>query len=200
MLVKACWILFAYVLGSVPWGVVIAKTCCGIDPRKDGSKSTGATNVSRLCGFGYGVATLACDVLKGAVPVWVALRFISPSPLFVSLVAVAAVLGHVFSCFMRLKGGKAVATSIGVFLPLAFWPLLGSCALCMLVIWRSGFVSLGSLSLLASLPVFLAFVGAWQWLPLALCLCAIVFVKHRENIGRLRAGTEKPWLKGKAGR
>ena len=199
LLIKAVWILVAYALGSVPWGVVIAKTFCGIDPRTDGSKSTGATNVSRLCGFRYGVATLACDLLKGAVPVWIALR-LSPSPLFVSLVAVAAVLGHVFSCFMHFRGGKAVATSIGVFLPLAFWPLLGSCALCMLVIWRSGFVSLGSLSLVASLPVFLAFTGAWQWLPLSLCLCAIVFVKHRENIGRLRAGTEKPWLKGKAGR
>ena len=199
LLLKAVWILVAYALGSVPWGVVIAKTFCGIDPRTDGSKSTGATNVSRLCGFGYGVATLACDLLKGAVPVWIALR-ISPSPLFVSLVAVAAVLGHVFSCFMHFRGGKAVATSIGVFLPLAFWPLLGSCALCMLVIWRSGFVSLGSLSLVVSLPVFLAIAGAWQWLPLSLCLCVIVVVKHRENIGRLRAGTEKPWLKGRAGR
>ena len=199
LLSKAVWILAAYALGSVPWGVVIAKTFCGIDPRTDGSKSTGATNVSRLCGFRYGVATLACDLLKGAVPVWIALR-LSPSPLFVSIVAVAAVLGHVFSCFMHFRGGKAVATSIGVFLPLAFWPLLGSCALCMLVIWRSGFVSLGSLSLVASLPVFLAIAGAWQWLPLSLCLCAIVVVKHRENIGRLRAGTEKPWLKGKTGR
>lgn len=196
MLVKLVLILFAYLLGSVPWGVVIARTCCGIDPRTDGSRSTGATNVSRLCGFGYGVATLACDLLKGAAPVWIALK-LSPTPLFVSLVAVAAVLGHVFSCFMRFRGGKAVATSIGVFLPLAFWPLLGSCALCMLVIWRSGFVSLGSLSLLGSLPVFLAIAGAWQWLPLSLCLCAIVFVKHRENIARLRAGTEKPWLKSK---
>lgn len=198
MLVKLVLILFAYLLGSVPWGVVIARTFCGIDPRADGSRSTGATNVSRLCGFGYGVATLACDLLKGAVPVWIALR-LGPAPLFVSLVAVAAVLGHVFSCFMRFRGGKAVATSIGVFLPLAFWPLLGSCALCMLVIWRSGFVSLGSLSLLGSLPVFLAIAGAWQWLPLSLCLCVIVFVKHRENIARLRAGTEKPWLKSKAG-
>ena len=196
MLVKSVLILFAYLLGSVPWGVVIARTCCGIGPRTDGSRSTGATNVSRLCGFGYGVATLACDLLKGAVPVWIALK-IGPAPLFVSLVAVAAVLGHVFSCFMRFRGGKAVATSIGVFLPLAFWPLLGSCALCMLVIWRSGFVSLGSLSLLGSLPVFLAMAGAWQWLPLSLCLCVIVFVKHRENIARLRAGTEKPWLKSK---
>lgn len=190
------WVLMAYVVGSIPFGLVIARTCCGIDPRKDGSKNSGATNVSRLCGFPYGVATLVCDVAKGALPVWGAL-WLDPMPLFVSLTALACVFGHVFSCFMGLRGGKAVATSIGVFVPLAFWPLLGSCALCMLVIARSGFVSLGSLSLLASLPVFLAIAAKWTWIPLSLCLCAVVFVKHRENIQRLRRGEEKPWLKGK---
>ena len=111
----------------MPWGLVIAKTFCGVDPRLDGSRNTGATNVARLCGFGWGVATLACDVLKGALPVWLALR-VNPAPLFVSAVALACVLGHVFSCFMRFRGGKAVATSIGVFLPLAFWPLLDATA------------------------------------------------------------------------
>lgn len=193
---QVLWVVGAYVAGSIPFGVVIAKTFCGIDPRKDGSHSTGATNVSRLCGFNYGVLTLACDVAKGAIPVWGAL-WLDPAPGFVSMVGMACVLGHVFSCFMRFSGGKAVATSIGVFIPLAFWPLLGSCALCMLVIWRTGYVSMGSLSLLGSLPVFLIFVGAWQWVPLSLILCVIVAVKHRENIQRLRAGTEKPWLKSK---
>ncbi len=103
MLVQALWIAVAYVLGSVSWGLVIAKTFCGIDPRTDGSRSTGATNVSRLCGFGWGVATLLCDVLKGALPVWAALA-INPSPVFVSLTGLACVLGHVFSCFMKFKG------------------------------------------------------------------------------------------------
>ncbi len=140
MLVKALWIIMAYVLGSVPWGVVIARTFCGVDPRAGGSHSTGATNVSRLCGFGWGVATLICDVLKGALSVWVALA-ISSSPLFVSLTALACVLGHVFSCFMGFRGGKAVATSIGVFLPLGFWQLLAASVLCLLVIWRSRYVS-----------------------------------------------------------
>ena len=78
-MLEALCIVLAYVLGSVPWGLVIAKTCCGVDPRRDGSHNTGATNVARLCGFGWGVATLLCDVLKGALPVWGALA-ISPSP------------------------------------------------------------------------------------------------------------------------
>lgn len=190
------WIIMAYILGSVPFGLVIAKTCCHIDPRKGGSNSIGATNVSRLCGFPYGVLTLACDVAKGALPVWGAMELF-PNVFFVSVTGMACVLGHVFSCFLNFRGGKAVATSIGVFIPLAFQPLLGACALCMLVIWRTGFVSLGSLTLLASMPVLLAFTDQWEWIPLALCLCVVVFVKHRENIQRLRNGTEKPWLKSK---
>ncbi|MGV6997090.1 glycerol-3-phosphate 1-O-acyltransferase PlsY [uncultured Desulfovibrio sp.] len=195
-MLEVLWIALAYVLGSVPWGLVIAKTFCRIDPRESGSRSTGATNVARLCGFGWGVATLACDVCKGAVPVWLAFR-INPSPVFVSVVGLACVLGHVFSCFMKFKGGKAVATSIGVFLPLAFWHLLAASALCCLVIWRSGFVSLGSLTLVVALAVALAVTGQWAWLPLALCVCAVVVWKHKENIARLRAGTENSWLKGK---
>ena len=190
------WIALAFVLGSVPWGLVIAKTFCRIDPRESGSRNTGATNVARLCGFGWGVATLACDVCKGALPVWLAFR-INPSPVFVSIVGLACVLGHVFSCFMKFKGGKAVATSIGVFMPLAFWQLLAASALCCLIIWRSGFVSLGSLSLVAALAVALAVTGQWVWLPLSLCVLAVVVWKHKENIARLRAGTEKSWLKGK---
>ena len=195
-MLEVLWIALAYVLGSVPWGLVIARTFCGLDPRESGSRNTGATNVARLCGFKWGVVTLLCDVLKGAVPVWLAFR-VNASPVFVSIVALACVLGHVFSCFMKFRGGKAVATSIGVFLPLAFWQLLAACALCCLVIWRSGFVSLGSLTLVVALAVAVAATGQWVWLPLALCVCAVVVWKHKENIARLRAGTEKSWLKGK---
>ena len=192
---KILLLLLAYVIGSIPWGLVIARLCCGIDPRNDGSRSIGATNVSRLCGFKYGVATLVCDLLKGTIPVCVALG--SDSPAFVTMVALACVLGHVFSCFLRFTGGKAVATTIGVFLPLAFWPLLWSCVACVLVIWRSGYVSAGSLTLVGVLPVFLLWLGPVEWIPLSLCVAAIVVWKHRENIGRLRRGEEKSWLKKK---
>ena len=103
-------IVLGYVLGSAPWGLVIARTFCGIDPRNDGSRNTGATNVARLCGFRWGVLTLACDLGKGALPVALAL-WLGLSPLLVTCVALACVLGHVFSCFMGFRGGKAVATS-----------------------------------------------------------------------------------------
>ncbi|MBQ7738191.1 MAG: glycerol-3-phosphate 1-O-acyltransferase PlsY [Desulfovibrionaceae bacterium] len=196
MFLKICLVLFAYLLGSVPWGLVIAKMTKGIDPRTAGSKSTGATNVSRLCGFGYGVATLACDLGKGALPVFLAVSY-SNDVFFISLTALAAVLGHVFSCFLKFKGGKAVATTIGVFLPLAFYPLLAAAFLCVVLIWLSGFVSLGSLTLVTSLPLFLAFSGGKDFVPLAIFLACIVFFKHRENIARLHAGVEKPWLKSR---
>lgn len=186
-------IVLAYLLGSVPWGLVLALQYCGVDPRLDGSRNTGATNVARLCGFRWGVLTLACDVLKGALPVAVAL-LADLSPVWVTLTALCAVLGHVFSCFLRFRGGKAVATSIGVFIPLAFWPVLVACVFCCVVIASYGFVSAGSLTLVAVLPLALLISGKAVWLPLALCVAAIVVWKHRENIARLREGTEKPWL------
>ena len=196
MLTAFLLVLFAYVLGSVPWGLVIAKKACSIDPRSAGSHSIGATNISRLCGFGWGVATLFCDVFKGTLPVFLALHC-SQDPWLISAVGLAAVLGHVFSCFLHFTGGKAVATSIGVFLPLAFLPLLGAAVLCLLLIWLSGFVSLGSLTLVSSLPLFLLFSGQTSWLGLSLVLCLLVFFKHKENIHRLHAGTEKSWLKSR---
>lgn len=199
MLSAVLCIVLAYVVGSVPCGLVIAKVFCGTDPRTAGSGNTGATNVARLCGFPWGVATLACDLLKGVLPVAIARYGMDGSPEFVSLVALAAVLGHVYSCFLGFRGGKAVSTTIGVFLPLAFWQLLIACVVCVIVIWRSGFVSLGSLTLTLALPLALVFSGQWAWLPLALAIMAIVYWSHRENIARLRSGTEKPWLKKKYG-
>lgn len=192
------WIIMSYFVGAIPFGLVIAKAFCHIDPRKAGSNNTGATNVARLCGVPYGILTLACDVAKGAGPVW-GIQFFTDNTFLISATGLACVLGHVYSCFLRFRGGKAVATTIGVFVPLAFWPLLGACALCMLVIWRTGFVSVGSLTLVGSLPVFLAFTAMWEWIPLSLCLCVIVFFKHSANIQRLRMGTEKSWLPSKKG-
>ena len=188
------WIVITYVLGSVPYGLVFAKTFCGIDPRTAGSNNVGATNVARLCGKKWGAATLVCDILKGALPVWAAVAY-DGGTVFVTLTALAAVIGHLFSCFMSFKGGKAVATSIGVFLPVAFWPLLFASVVCLGVIWRSGFVSLGSLTLVTVMPILLMILGQWGLLPLALIIMALVFWSHRANIQRLICGTEKPGKK-----
>ncbi|MDL2307877.1 glycerol-3-phosphate 1-O-acyltransferase PlsY [Desulfovibrio sp. OttesenSCG-928-C06] len=188
--------VFAYVLGSVPFGLVIARTFCGIDPRTAGSKNIGTTNVARLCGLHWGIATLACDALKGLLPTLFALQFLG-SPFYASVVGLCALLGHLYSVFLKFKGGKAVATTVGVFIPLSFYSLIISAVVCLLVIWRSGFVSLGSLTLATLLPVCLAFFGRYELLPLAAVVWLLIVVKHRENIKRLLRGEEKSFLKKK---
>lgn len=193
-LLLSAWVVAAFFLGSIPFGVVIAKTGKGIDPRRAGSGNPGATNVARLCGLPFGIMTLACDVLKGALPVWAAL-YLDPSALFHSAVALATVAGHIKSPFLGFHGGKGVATTIGVLLPLGFWPLLGAVLCCVALIAASGFVSLGSLTLITALVVFYPLSGRWDLLPLALILMAVIFWTHRANIRRLALGEEKSWRK-----
>jgi glycerol-3-phosphate acyltransferase PlsY len=191
---ECLWVALSYFLGSAPFGLVLARAARGIDPRSAGSGNVGATNVARLCGFGWGVATLACDLGKGFLAAWIA-RHINPDAVFVSLAAFAAVAGHRWSCFLDFRGGKAVATSIGVFIPLAFWQLLLSSALCVGLIIRSGFVSLGSLALVTTLPLFLLFTDSRRFTPLALAVAVVVVRAHGANIIRLLRGEEKPWRK-----
>lgn len=188
------WIVLAYVAGSIPFGLVVARGLKGVDPRTGGSRNIGATNVARLCGTGCGVAVLVLDIAKGFVPVAVAVAM-SDSSLFPALIALAAVLGHMYSVFLRGTGGKAVATTVGAFLALAPWQLAVAAAACLAVIAWSGFVSLGSLTLVTALPVLLLVSGRLTQCLLAVVVMAFVYWKHRENIARLARGQEKPWRK-----
>jgi len=188
------WIALSYLLGAVPFGLVIGKTLCGIDPRTQGSCNTGATNIARLCGFKYGVLALAGDLGKGLLPVLLASTF-SDSRLFLTLTATAAIVGHCYSVFLRGQGGKAVATTIGAFAGLAFWPTLVSVLLCVAVIAKSGYVSLGSLTLAAALPVCMLLSGHLTFAIFGTAIAALIFWRHRENIQRLARGEEKPWRK-----
>ncbi len=190
------WILalFAYLIGSVPFGLLIAKTFCGIDPRTAGSKNIGTTNVARLCGKGYGLLTLLCDVLKGIVPASIAL-YANCSHNEVMLVAFCALLGHIFSCFLRFSGGKAVATTIGVFIPLALTELLCVVLVMVVCIWYTGFVSIGSIILVVGMPLAMLAFGDTVYLPLALAVMVIVLWRHRQNIVRLIKKEEVSWIK-----
>lgn len=181
-----------YLLGSLPFGLLVGRVCCRIDPRESGSGNTGATNVARSCGTVYGLLVLALDLLKGLVPTWLAM-LLGGSWVLVSLIALAAVAGHIFSIFLKFKGGKGVATAIGVFIPVAFCPLLISAILCVLAIVLSGFVSVGSLLLFASLPIFILVFWKIQFLPLALVVLVLVYWRHKDNIVRLLNGQEKKW-------
>lgn len=188
------WIAFSYLLGAVPFGLVVGKILCGIDPRTAGSHNTGATNVARLCGFKYGVLALVCDLGKGLLPVLLARTF-TDSVLFLSLTACAAIVGHCYSVFLRGSGGKAVATTIGAFAALAFWPTFIATALCVLVIIKSGFVSLGSLTLAAALPILMLLSGHLTYAAFGAAITVLIFWRHHENIARLARGEEKPWKK-----
>lgn len=194
MIIDIIWIIVAYLIGSIPFGMLVAKIFCNIDPRTLGSGNVGATNITRLCGKKLGFITLFFDVLKGSFPVAIAMSF-SDSAVMYSLTGLAAIMGHLFSCFLHFKGGKAVATSIGVLIPIAFWQLLVSALVCVFFIWRSGFVSLGSLALVTTLPFLLLVTGKFEYIPLSLIIMGLVFYSHKQNIQRLIQGKEKRWKK-----
>ena len=186
-------IALAFFLGSIPFGLVIARTFKGIDPRKAGSGNIGSTNVARLCGLPWGILTLFCDIMKGLLPVLLAVQFL-PSPYMQSAVAFAAVTGHVKSPFLGFRGGKGVATTIGALIPLAFWPLLCAVLCCVAVIALTRYVSLGSMVMSGSLIVFYALFGRFDLEPLAIILFAMIVWAHRTNIGRLIRGEESKFL------
>ncbi|MDL2207739.1 glycerol-3-phosphate acyltransferase [Desulfovibrio sp. OttesenSCG-928-F20] len=184
----------AFALGSVPFGLVIAQKACGVDPRLDGSRNVGATNVARLCGFKWGALTLVCDLLKGFVPVLIFTASSSNLEWLAYPTGLAVICGHMFSFFLHYKGGKGVATTVGVFLALAPLQLVFAGLACIALIWRSGFVSAGSLLLVTALPLLLLVSGRFYDCLFALLIAALVVYKHKDNIRRLLRGEEKGWL------
>lgn len=183
------WIAGAYLLGSIPTGLLLGKLY-GIDVRKEGSGNIGATNLYRTVGRKVGIMTLIGDCLKGLLPVVLAwkLGLLEPMQAWIGL---AAFCGHVFSIFLLFKGGKGVATALGVFLALAPLAILGALAVFILLvaIWR--YISLGSIAAAAVMPLIIWFMPHTQQLLIATTLiAAIVIIKHHTNISRLVAGTE----------
>ncbi len=188
-------IIVAFCLGAVPFGLYVARFVKGVDPRDSGSRNTGATNVARLCGTQWGILVLALDLFKGYLPA--ALAPADTGWIAISLIGLAAILGHIYSPLLQMKGGKAVATTIGVFLALAPWATILAVLCCLAVIALSGYVSMGSLTLALALPFFCFITGNIAILPLAVAVMLILFWRHRENILRLSRGEEMPWRKRK---
>jgi len=184
-------VIFAYLLGSVPSGVVVARLMGGADPRSGGSGNIGATNVLRTLGKKAAVATLAGDFLKGVIPVLIAMALLPTGSLFLYLTAGAAILGHDFSFLLSFKGGKGVATTIGVITALS--PLV---ALLLLATWVSvvavtRYSSAGALTAAAMSPVFaLVVVGDGRLALFCIPAAALLFSRHMTNIKKLMAGTE----------
>jgi glycerol-3-phosphate acyltransferase PlsY len=183
-------ILFAYFLGSVPMGVVLTKLFSGVDPRTQGSKNIGATNVYRTAGKKLGILTLLGDILKGVIPVVLA-RGTLESHFWIGAVALVAFLGHIYPIFLKFKGGKGVATGLGIFLALSPLPTLLAAIVFVLVVFKWRYISLGSLTAAAGVVVFLALLDPHKiYIPFAFIVAALIFYRHRENIERLMGGRE----------
>jgi glycerol-3-phosphate acyltransferase PlsY len=182
----------AFALGALPFGAWIVKLRTGKDVREMGSGNIGATNVLRTTGKLEGVLTLLLDILKGVLAVYLADRWTEGNVAWMSVAAVAVVLGHAFSPLMNFQGGKAVASFIGAFVYLTPVPLLSVVFLFVLVVWRTKFISLGSIVAAGSFPfaVWLILHPEWPVTLAALFCGAFIVWRHRANLERLRAGTE----------
>jgi glycerol-3-phosphate acyltransferase PlsY len=192
----------AYLLGSVPFGLLVVKATGGGDIRAAGSGNIGAANVARNAGAVAGVLTLLLDAGKGYLAVWLASRETGGNTRWMIAAAAAAVVGHVFPLWLRLRGGKGVATGLGVMLPICWQAAAAAVAVWLLVVafWR--YSSLGSIFAAAAMPVLVyLFYERGHAPPTYLSLgtiliAALIISKHRQNIGRLVAGTE-PRLRSK---
>ena len=183
-------VIFAYLLGSVPTGLLLARIVGGVDIRTAGSGNIGATNVYRTLGRKVGVMTLIGDCLKGLLPVMIAGQLHLAEPWLLA-VGLAAFLGHVFTIFLKFKGGKGVATALGVFLGVAPLAVLIVLGIFILVVLVTRYISLGSILAAATMPLAVWLLGASQQkCAMTAVIAFIVIVKHHENIRRLLAGAE----------
>lgn len=182
-------IIAAYLLGSIPTGLLLAKAA-GVDIRSSGSGNIGATNVYRTLGRSVGIMTLVGDCLKGAIPV-VAAIWLGMSNGWIAAIGLAAFLGHIYTIFLGFKGGKGVATALGVFLAVSPAAVAAALVIFVAVVWKWRYISLGSIIAAMSMPGMIAVFDARPAIVMMTVIIALLVVwKHRENIKRLKDGTE----------
>jgi glycerol-3-phosphate acyltransferase PlsY len=192
-------LLFAYLLGSIPWGLILSRIFASEDIRLKGSKNIGATNVTRQIGVIPGLLTLAGDILKGAIPVYLALVAFDPAggsaDFYPAAVALAAFLGHLFPVYLKFRdGGKGVATAAGCFAVVSPGAVLAAVVVFIAMLSMSRRVSVGSLSAAAALPlaVWIATDSAIMTATAGI-VALFIFIRHRDNLKRLMAGKEPPF-------
>jgi len=188
----AAMLVLAYLIGATPTSYIAGKVGKGIDLREHGSNNLGATNVYRVLGWKYAIPVGLIDMVKGAVPVAILGPWSNGPACFAVALGLAAVLGHIFSPYVRFRGGKGVATAAGTFLALVPLAIVISLALWAVTLWLSGYVSVASLAVAALLPLWVRLTAPEQpytfWASVVLAL--LIIYSHRHNIARLRQGTE----------
>lgn len=188
----------AYFLGSIPFGYLIVRARAGADIRETGSGGTGATNVSRRAGKGAGVLTLILDALKGVAAILIGTSILGESFLSITGAAVLVIIGHMYPIWLRFRGGKGVATGVGVFLVLAPLAVMMAGVIFLAIVVVTRYMSLGSITAAATTPLFvwlqhglLSPVGnLWPTMFAAIAAAALIIFAHRGNIQRLLQGTE----------
>jgi glycerol-3-phosphate acyltransferase PlsY len=191
--------ILAFLLGSIPWGLVIVRRFTAIDIRKQGSGNIGATNVGRLAGIPLGLLTMALDMFKGSVSVYLAMILIGTewvgSEGYISFIALAAFLGHLYPVYMKFNnGGKGVATALGCFFIISPGASAIIIVIFFLTAWTSKRVSVGSLIASAALPAAVWLVtDSIAFSVCALTVAVLIYVRHQDNIKRLLSGTEPPF-------
>ena len=181
----------AYLIGAIPTGLLLTRLLGGEDIRKAGSGNIGATNVYRVAGRKLGLITLVGDCLKGVIPVVAAQQLFHISGGSLALIAIAAFIGHCFPVYLGFKGGKGVATALGIFLVLSPLSILGALLVFILVLWKWRYISLASISAAAVIPfLVLPIAQSLSLFVATLVIALLVIWRHRTNIERLRAGTE----------
>jgi glycerol-3-phosphate acyltransferase PlsY len=183
-------VVVAYLLGSIPFGYLIVRRKMGADIRQTGSGGTGATNVTRRAGKAAGVLTLLLDAAKGSAAVLIA-RAVAGDDWLIAAAAIAALVGHMFPVWLSFRGGKGVATGVGIFLVLAPIALLGAGVIFIAIVALTRYVSLGSIIAAILIPVFVWLLSDLRPLLVAAIVgAALIIFAHRGNIQRLVSGTE----------
>ena len=194
MLINISTWVFAYALGSIPFGVLLARSQ-NIDLREQGSKNIGATNVTRILGKKAGALTLLGDMLKGLLGVAIA-SWVSNDPFTIAGAGIMVFLGHLFSAFLNFKGGRGVATGLGVHLYIMPIETLGAVTVFIFTLWVSKYVSLSSIIAAIALSIFGVFIESpFSYKYMSLGIAVLIVCKHYENILRIAAGTEPRFLK-----
>ena len=185
-------VIIAYLIGGIPFGLLLVRLKTGADVRQTGSGNIGATNVLRTAGRTLGVLTLLLDAGKGVFAVWFADRMTGGDVFWMSAAALAVLLGHAFPIWLKFRGGKAVASFVGAFAYLAPLPMLAVILLFVAVTWRTRYLSLGSVIAAGLLPLACWMILHPDWPVLAVSVGAAVLVvyRHLGNLDRIRQGTE----------
>jgi acyl phosphate:glycerol-3-phosphate acyltransferase len=194
----------AYLLGSIPWGLLITRIFGREDIRKAGSGNIGATNVARVAGPAAGILTLVLDTAKGFAAVWLAGRYSNDSASWMMTAGLAVLIGHCFPIWLNFKGGKGVATALGVFLALCVPAALTALAVFGLVAAYWKYVSLGSVAAAATMPLLIYFLWAPPHAPPTVIIfgtmaaALLIIYKHDANLQRLVEGVEPKFTAGKS--